>query len=213
MNRITRQIPAVLVCMVFVLPVRNAFAQDVDSAARAREEERQNQEQQRARLEQEQERRIQESREQFISADMDSAKRTVEGFSRPTLRIEREFMVAIPQFRKAVASYREALSLKESLKDSLKELDRFVDLFKEYFKTTHVDLPLMDKTEFNGFSKKDLVWETLTTAERVDGDLRLAVRQLQEANTTNELSIETVIFMRDLHGEVLRLEMLLSKVK
>jgi hypothetical protein len=212
MKRITRQIPAVLVCMVFALSVR-AFAQDDDGASRAREEERQYQDQQRERIEQDQQRRIQESREQFVNADMDNAKRVVEGFSRPTLRIEREFMAAVPQFRRAVTSYREALSLNGSLKDSLKELDRFVDLFKEYFKTTHVDLPVMDKTEFNGFSKKDLAWETLTTAERVDGDLRLAARQLQEANTTNTLSIETVVFMRDLHGDVLRLETLLSKVK
>jgi hypothetical protein len=88
-----------------------------------------------------------------------------------------------------------------------------VDLFREYFKATHVDLPILDKTEFNSFSKKELIWETLTTAERVDGDLRLALKQLREANDTNTLSIETVLFMRDLHGEVLRLELLLAKVK
>jgi len=167
----------------------------------------------RQRQEEEQQRLIQQRREEFVNSDRENAKKSVEAFSRPISRVEREFMQAVPQFRQAVTTYRDAIGAEGALKESVKGLDRFVDLFKEYFKVTHVDLPVIDKTEFSTFSKKDLVWETLTTAERIDADLRLAVKHLQEANSTNTLSIETVVFMRDLHGEVLRLEMLLSKVK
>jgi hypothetical protein len=212
MKWITRKFPAVMVCMVFTLPARSAFSQD-EEAERAREAQRILQEQNRQRQEQEQQKWIQNSREQFINADRDNARRTLDAFSRPTSKVEREFMGAVPQFRKAVTAYREAMNLEGARKESLKDLDRFVDLFKEYFKATRVDLPTLDKAEFSGFSKKDLMWETLTTAERVDGDLRLAMKHLQEANATNTLSIEAVVFMRDLHGDVLRLEMLLSKVK
>jgi hypothetical protein len=211
MNSMRKRL-AVPVCIVFLLLSISAFAQDVE-ADRVREQQKQVQEQERQRQEQEQQRWIQESRDKFIDSDRDSARRTLEGLARPVSRIEREFMLAVPQFRQAVTSYREAISVDGSLKESLKGLDRFVDLFKEYFKATHVDIPALDKTEFNGFSKKDLVWETLTTAERVDGDLLVAMKQLQEASVTNTVSIDNVIFMRDLHGDVLRLETLLSKVK
>jgi hypothetical protein len=201
--------------MVFALTARNAIAQDVDAdrGPDERDQQRQAQAEERARKEQQEQQWIQQSRDQFVDADRDSARRTLDSFSRPASRVEREFLLAVPQFRRAVTTYREAISLTGSLKESVKGLDRFVDLFKEYFKATHVDLPTVDKAEFNSFSKKELIWETLTTAERVDGDLRLAIRQMQEAKTTNTVSIETVVFMRDLHGDVLRLEKLLSKVK
>ena len=212
MNSIDRKLLALMVCVVFAFSIEGAFAQN-DESERVREQQRQAQEQERQQQDQEQQRWLQESRDQFVNDDRDLARKTLDSFARPVSRIEREFMMAVPQFRQAVTTYREAVGLEGSLKEPLKGIDRFVDLFKEYFKATHVDLPVLDKTEFNSFSKKDLVWETLTTAERVDGDLRLALKQLREANSTNTLSIETVIFMRDLHGEVLRLEMLLSKVR
>jgi hypothetical protein len=202
----------VLVCVVFAFPIQSAFAQD-DEAAREREQQRILEEQERLRQDQEQQRWVQETREQFVDTDRELARRSLDSFSRPVSRIERDFMNAVPHFRQAVTSYRDAISLEGSLKESIKGIDRYVDLFKEYFKSTHVDMPVIDKTEFNSFSKKELVWETLTTAERVDGDLRRALKQLEEANATNTLSIETVLFMRNLHGDVLRLEMLLSKVK
>jgi hypothetical protein len=37
--------------------------------------------------------------------------------------------------------------------------------------------------------------------------------QMQEAITTETVSIDTVLFMRDLHGDLLRFDLLLSKVK
>jgi hypothetical protein len=211
MNCINRKLLHVMACAVFAFPIQSVFAQD--DQERMREQQRILEEQQRQREELEQQRLVRESREQFVNSEREMARITLDSFSRPVSRIEREFMLAVPRFRQAVTTYRDAIGLEGSLKESLKGIDRFVDLFKEYFKATHVDLPVLDKTEFNSFSKKELVWETLTAAERVDGDLRLALKQLQEANATNTLSIETVIFMRDLHGDVLRLEMLLSKVK
>jgi hypothetical protein len=36
---------------------------------------------------------------------------------------------------------------------------------------------------------------------------------MQEASVTDTVSIETVLFMRELHGDLLRLDLLLSRVK
>jgi len=212
MKSINRKLLPALVCVVFAFSIQGAFAQD-DEAERAREQQRQLGEQEHQRQEEQQQHWVKETRDEFVNTDREMARKTLDSFARPVTRIEREFMLAVPHFREAVTTYRDALSLESSLKESVKGMDRFVDLFREYFKATHVDLPILDKTEFNSFSKKELIWETLTTAERVDGDLRLALKQLREANDTNTLSIETVLFMRDLHGEVLRLELLLAKVK
>src|SRR5688572_30835339 len=202
-------------CLLLALLPSTSLAQDEDPVARERALERDRQEEQRQRLEQEQQQRINETREQFVNTEIGRARRSVEYSSASTspLRVEREFMSAVPQFRDAVASYKQAVGFDSSLKTSLKDMERLVDLFKEYFKRTRVDFPLLDKAQFNNTSKKELISETLTTAERVDSQLRLAVMQMQDANSTNTVSIDTVLFMRDLHGDVLRLDLLLSKVK
>jgi hypothetical protein len=162
---------------------------------------------------QEQQRRIELSRELFVDTQKQNARMGMEAPPKSHLRIEREFINAVPQFRRAVASYREAISLNSSLKDPLKTIERYVSLFKTYFKSTRVDAPVVDKGEFNTFSRKDLLWESLTAAERMDTQLRLAMFQMQEAITTETVSIDTVLFMRDLHGDLLRFDLLLSKVK
>ena len=162
---------------------------------------------------QEQQRRIELSRELFVDTQKQNARMGMEATPRSPLRIEREFINAVPQFRRAVASYREAISLNSPLKDPLKTMDRYIDLFKTYFKSTRVDAPVVDKGEFNTFSRKDLLWESLTTAERMDTQLRMAVLQMEEAITTETVSIDTVLFMRDLHGDLLRFDLLLSKVR
>ncbi|HET9219377.1 MAG TPA: hypothetical protein VFR18_20490 [Terriglobia bacterium] len=162
---------------------------------------------------QDQQRRIELSRELFVDTQKQNARMGLETAPKSSLRIEREFINAVPHFRHAVARYREAISLNSSLKDPLKSIERYVDLFKTYFKSTRVDAPDVDKGEFNTFSRKDLLWESLTTAERMDTQLRLAVLQMQEAITTETVSIDTVLFMRDLHGDLLRFDLLLSKVR
>src|SRR5262245_59363355 len=144
MKSINRKLLPVLVCVVFAFPIQGAFAQD-DETERARAQQRQLQDQERQRQEEEQQRWTKESRDQVVDGEKDRARITLDSFARPVTRIEREFMFAVPQFRQAVTTYREAVSLDSSLKESLKGLDRFVDLFKEYFKATHVDLPAMDK--------------------------------------------------------------------
>jgi hypothetical protein len=192
-------------CLLIVSIHGTALAQDDDDVARRAAEKAQRQEQERQLEEQDQQQRIQRAR--------DSSRKSVEISYRSPLRVERDFMSAVPQFRGAVATYREAVSLNTSLKDPVKAIERYVDLFKNYFKTTRVDAPLVDKATFKSFSQKELVWEALTIAERMDAQLRLAVRQMQEASVTDTVSIETVLFMRELHGDLLRLDLLLSRVK
>ena len=200
-------------CLLLALLPCTSLAQDEDPVERARVTERDQQEEARQRQEQEQQKRIDAAREEFVNLEVGRARRSVEYTSISPLRIERDFMGAVPQFRRALTSYRQAVGLDASLKDSLRDMDRLVDLFKDYFKTTRVEAPLLDKGQFNNTPRKQLVSETLATAEHIDRQLRLAVMHMQDANNTNTVSIDTVLFMRELHGNVLRLDLLLSKVK
>jgi len=196
-------------CLLYTALHGTALAQEQEEAAR-----RPAPEEQKAELAgQEQQRRIELSREIFVDAQRESARASVEAPPKSPLRIEREFINAVPQFQRAVATYREAITVNSSIKDPLKTIERYVELFKTYFKSTRIDAPLVDKTQFNALSRKDLISETLSVAERMDAQLRQAVEQMQEAITTETVSIDTVIFMRDLHGDLLRFDLLLSKVK
>jgi hypothetical protein len=207
-----KSMPYLLGCLLIVSIQGTALAQDDDAARRAAEK-AQLQEQERQREEQDQQQRIQRAREDFINSQRDNSRKSVDISFRSPLRVERDFMSAVPQFRGAVATYREAVSLNSSLKDSVKAIERYVDLFKNYFKTTRVDAPLVDKATFKTLSQKEVVWEALTIAERMDTQLRLAVMQMQDASVTDTVSIDTVLFMRELHGDLLRLDLLLSRVK
>ena len=206
--KLSKANPVVFGCLLVTAFHATALAQDDDEVRRQTFED-----QKREQAEQEQQRRIELSREIWVDTQRESARTGLDAVPKSPLRIEREFITAVPQFRRAVASYREAISLNGSLKDPLKTIERYVDLFKTYFKSTRVDAPIVDKTEFKTFSRKDLIWESLTAAERMDTQLRQAVMQMQDAISTETVSIETVIFMRDLHGDLLRFDLLLSKVK
>src|SRR5688572_16299859 len=98
-------------CLLLALLPCTSLAQDEDPVERARVIERDQQEVARQRQEQEQQKRIEAAREEFVNLEVGRARRSVEYTSISPLRIERDFMGAVPQFRRALTSYRQAVGL------------------------------------------------------------------------------------------------------
>ena len=125
---------------------------------------------------------------------------------------DRKFIEQVPKFRVAVENYRIAIG-RDSIQKPLKEIDRFVENFTNYFQQTNAEGAAPDPLEFSDFSPKELLWEALTSAERVDTQLHQAALLVYDARVSNVINIKSMIFMRGLHGELRRLRLLISKLK
>jgi hypothetical protein len=154
---------------------------------------------------------IRETREKFVRDQMELSLRALEPNRDNPVNADRNFIVQVPKFRQAVEAYRNAMGVGPTQKP-LKQIDRFVETFTDYFEQTKVDGAEPDPTEFVDFTPKELLWETLTTAERVDMKLRQAVLLVNDAITSNVINIKAMLFLRGLHGELRRLQLLISKV-
>ena len=82
-------------------------------------------------------------------------------------------LAAIPEFRKATADLREAVSAQQNVRAPLQSLGKLIKPLAEYFKNLNLKSAAPDMEEFKGYTRKDLMWETLTTAERVDNNLQI----------------------------------------
>ena len=180
--------------------------------ARRDAEERQRLEQLRARQEELNEQRVRESREQFVNEARENAQIALDHSARGA-STDRDFLINVPAFRKAVSNYREAVSARNSTERPLKDIDKLIVTFKAYFKATHVEGLTPDRAEFKGLSKKELVGETLASSERIGTELQQASVLIQAASRSNSMSIQTMLFLRSLHSELLRLEILRGKLK
>lgn len=125
----------------------------------------------------------------------------------------RPVLVAIPEFRKATADLREAVSTQKNMRVPLQSLEKLIKPFAEYFKDLNLKPAAPDAQEFKGYSQKDLVWETLTTAERVDNNLQIANRLLIESNRSSEISIKAMQFFGGIDTDLKRLKLLADKVE
>jgi hypothetical protein len=186
-----------------------AFSQDMDERMR----ERNRLEWISLREENASTRSLREVREAFVKEHMDASLAAIDPKQIDPAEADRNFLLRVPQFRAAVEKYRTSMGVDPSPTKSLKEIDRFVDAFKTYFEQTHVDAPVVDVAEFTDFSRKDLLWETLTSAERVDTQLRQAALLVNDARISNVTTVKSMLFLRTLHGEIRRLDLLISKVK
>ena len=195
-----------LLALLVQLP---AFSQDLDELSRER-----NRLEQLSLLNESPNARIlRETRETFVKEHMDGARSSLEANRQDPAVADQNFVSRVPQFRNAVTKYRNAMEMEPSQAKSLKELDKFVDTFRTYFEQTHVDALPVDPLEFQDFSRKELLWETLTSAERVDTKLRQAALLVHNARVSNVTSVQAMLFLRNLHGELKRLDLLISKVK
>lgn len=203
---LTHGLPPLLLLGLFYTP---AFSQDSDDPMRDRI--RLNQFS--AVNESANSRMIREVRDAFVKDHMEASRAALEAGGSDAEAADRNFIARVPQFRTAVTNYRVALDLDAAPAKALKELDRFVNAFTRYFEQMHTDGPPADPSEFRDFSRKNLLWETLTSAERVDTKLRQAALLVREASASNVVTITSMLFLRNLHGELLRLDLLISKLK
>jgi len=121
-------------------------------------------------------------------------------------------LAAIPQFRKATADLREAVGAQQNVRVPLQSLGKLVKPFAEFFKDLSLKPAAPEVEELKGYSQKDLVWETLTTAERVDNNLQIANRLIRESNRSGVITIKAMQFYGEIDSDLKRLKWLAEKV-
>jgi hypothetical protein len=156
---------------------------------------------------------VSDIREAFLKNEMNEAQKALAGYKKDFAVADKNFVSRIPEFHKAVADYRTAIKGDAPTGKSLKQISRSVDVFKEYFRTVGTGIPAESTTEVRTISRDALLHETLAAAEHIDAQLDEAQRVVQSADSSNVVTIQSVGFMRALHGEIRRLGTMISKLK
>jgi len=187
--------------------------QQVKKVQRQEQERQKREEEEPAEQAQAQERAT-EPREAFVNEARESAEKGVmESSRRKASSIDREFTDAVPAFQKAVAEYRDAVSAGEPMQKSLKDMDKLLVTFKTYFKEARMQGSPPDKTQFKDLSRTEIISETLTSAESLNTELQRAVATIQAASRSNSVSVDAMVFLTNLHSDILRFELLRAKLK
>ena len=85
-----------------------------------------------------------------------------------------------------------------------KEIGLQTEVLLKYLKGEKLKPPPTNSSEFKDYSKSELAWETLNSAERISAYLELAVRVEQQQVITTK----TLEFLNKLDAELLRLKWL-----
>ncbi|HLQ75729.1 MAG TPA: hypothetical protein VK210_00140 [Terriglobia bacterium] len=120
-----------------------------------------------------------------------------------------QFQLAIPKFREAVDQYREAMGSNAKLDKSLKNIGAQTNVMLRYLKVAKHTYPKPDPQEFKDYSRAELRWETLNSAERI-ATYVILVPTAERAPT---LATKTMEFLMKMDGELQRLKWLASHTK
>ena len=123
------------------------------------------------------------------------------------------FRMTVPKFREATESFRAAISSEKDLKNSVRDVTRSVKPVEDYFNTLKLKPKPVDRSEFKDYSQKELNWETLSTAERIDNSLQEADILLQRISKTGATSIQVIEFFMGIHSDIARFKWLAEKVE
>jgi hypothetical protein len=123
-----------------------------------------------------------------------------------------QFLGAIPKFRRATDVFRQAISTETDLKEPIRNVNKLIDPFTDYFKAMKLTTPAVDSAQFKDYTQKELTWETLTTAERVDNNLQRANHFLKSSRGTGTISLTTMEFFTEIHEDLTRLKWLATKL-
>jgi hypothetical protein len=123
-----------------------------------------------------------------------------------------DFLVSIPRFREATESLRMALGTDNDPKHHIRTLDKLIKPFTDYLKPMKLRPAPVDPASFKEYSRKDLEWETLTTAERIDNNLQRARSFVRDTAQTGAVTIQTMEFFADMHNDLTRLKWLTNKL-
>jgi hypothetical protein len=123
-----------------------------------------------------------------------------------------EFISAIPRFRQATEDLRVAVGTQGALKESVRNLDKLIKPFTDYLKGIKLKPSPVDPADFQNYSREELEWETLTTAERIDNNLQRAKFLVIDSDETGTVSITTIQLLADIHSDLTRLKWLNGKL-
>mgnify|MGYP003575995244 CR=1 FL=1 len=129
------------------------------------------------------------------------------------VRARQKFFDAVPQFRAATAEYREGISLGRDLSKPLKTIEKLIEPLREYFIGVNASAEPVDLSSLQQLPLKDLLWETLTTAETVDNNLQVAFRAVQQSERDGVMDIKVLQFFSEIQDDLTRLRYLTSKIR
>jgi hypothetical protein len=118
------------------------------------------------------------------------------------------FQMAIPKFRDATNQYREVMGLDHNLRKPLQTMRTQIDVMLQTLKSSRLKHAGPDTSAFKTYSKTELEWEALTSAEQTAASLdRVATFLTQEV-----VSVKTQEFLYEFLGQLLRLRWLTTHV-
>ena len=129
------------------------------------------------------------------------------------VRERQKFFEAVPQFRAATAEYREGISLGRDLTKPLKAIEKLIEPLREYFTGVNASAAPVDLSGFQQLPLKELLSETLTTAETVDNNLQVAFRAVQQSERDGIMDIKVLQFFSEIQDDLTRLRFLTSKIR
>jgi len=129
------------------------------------------------------------------------------------VRERQKFFEAVPQFRAATAEYREGIGLGRDLSKPLKAMEKLIEPLREYFNGVNASAAPVDLSGLQQLPLKDLLWETLTTAETVDNNLQVAFRAVQQSERDGIMDIKVLQFFSEIQDDLTRLRFLTSKIR
>ena len=129
------------------------------------------------------------------------------------VRERQKFFEAVPQFRAATAEYREGIGLGRDLSKPLKTIEKLIEPLREYFIGVNATAAPVDLSGLQQLPLKELLWETLTTAETVDNNLQVAYRAVQQSERDGIMDIKVLQFFSEIQDDLTRLRYLTSKIR
>jgi hypothetical protein len=121
-------------------------------------------------------------------------------------------LLAIPEFRKATATLRDAVGAKTDLREPVRDIEKLLKPFDEYFVDLKMKVPPINDSNFKDFSGNDFIWESLTTAERIDNNLQISLLLLRDAERSGSISIKAMQFMNEIQSDMVRFRWLADRV-
>jgi len=121
-------------------------------------------------------------------------------------------LLAIPEFRKATATLRDAVGAKADLREPVRSIGKLLKPFDDYFDDLKMKVPPVNDAEFKDLTGNDFIWESLTTAERIDNNLQLSLLLLSESERSGAMSIKTMQFLNEIQSDMTRFRWLAERV-
>jgi hypothetical protein len=119
----------------------------------------------------------------------------------------------IREFRDATSALRENISGTQDIRQPIKDLEKAMKPIADYFEDLKLRAKPVTTAEFKGYSEKDMLWETLTSAETIDNNLQIARKLIANSQRTQSVTIQAMLFYESIHSDLARLKWLASKAQ